>query len=102
MRLPVPLEPIEQAPATYPLWFESERALGVCKISYGGVRKTANLHVATRAPLGKLSFAWQCGKAGGRASIEVDPKKVNGVLFCKESGGVAVKTVRSKDARCGG
>jgi hypothetical protein len=100
--LPAPPEPIEQAPSTYPLWFESERALGVCKVSYGGVRKTANLHVATRAPLGKLSFAWQCGKEGGRASIEVDPKQVNGVLFCKESGGVEVKTVRRKDARCGG
>jgi hypothetical protein len=99
--LPAPPEPLEQAPATYPLWFESERALGVCKISYGGVRKTANLHVATRAPLGKLSFAWQCGKEGGRASIEIDPKKVNGVLFCKESGTVVVKTARSKDARCG-
>lgn len=102
---PAPLEPlpvVEPELPTYAVWFESERSLGVCKISYAGVRKTANLHVATRAPAGELAFGWECGKRSGRASIEVSPKKVNGVLFCSESGTVRVKTVRSKEGRCEG
>lgn len=94
-------EPVEDAgPPTYPVWFESERSIGVCKISYEGGSKTANLHVSTRLPEGKLSFGYQCGKHSGRASIDVKPKRVNGVLFCQDGGGVSVKTVRSKDGRC--
>jgi hypothetical protein len=98
----VPVEVVEdQGPPTYSVWFESERDIGVCKINYAGGSKTANLHVAARLPEGKLSFSYQCGKYSGRASIDVLPKRVNGVLFCKEPGGVTVQQVRSKDGRCG-
>lgn len=91
----------DRGPPTYSVWFESERDIGVCKITYEGGSKTANLHVAARLPAGKLSFSYRCGKYSGRASIDVVPKRVNGVLFCKDSGGVTVKQVRSKDGRCG-
>jgi hypothetical protein len=43
----VPVEPVvDQGPPTYAVWFESERDIGVCKITYDGGSKTANLHVA--------------------------------------------------------
>lgn len=94
-------EPLEdEGPPTYPVWFESERKLGVCKINWEGGSKTANLHVNTRLPEGKLSFSYRCGKHSGRGSIDVKPKRVNGVLFCEQAGGVKVKTVRRKDGRC--
>jgi hypothetical protein len=98
--VPVPLtEP--EGPPTYPVWFESERNLGVCKITWEGGSKTANLHVSARLPEGPLEFSYQCGKYRGRASIDVKTKRVNGVLFCEDAGDVKVKTVRSKDGRCG-
>jgi hypothetical protein len=98
--LPDPLvEP--EGPPTYPVWFESERNLGVCKINWEGGSKTANLHVSARLPEGPLEFSYQCGKHRGRAEIDVKSKRVNGVLFCEDSGDVKVKTVRSKDGRCG-
>lgn len=90
-----------EGPPTYPVWFESERDLGVCKINWEGGSKTANLHVSARLPEGQLEFAYQCGKHRGRASIDVKSKRVNGVLFCEDAGDVKVKTVRSKDGRCG-
>jgi hypothetical protein len=90
-----------EGPPTYPVWFESERNLGVCKITWEGGSKTANLHVSARLPEGMLEFSYQCGKHRGRASIDVKTKRVNGVLFCEDSGGVKVQTVRSKDGRCG-
>jgi hypothetical protein len=93
------LEP--EGPPTYSVWFESERNLGVCKINWEGGSKTANLHVSARLPEGPLEFSYQCGKHRGRASIDVKPKRVNGVLFCEEAGDVKVQTVRSKDGRCG-
>jgi hypothetical protein len=93
-----PLEP--DGPPTYPVWFESERSIGVCRVSYEGGSKLANLHVATRLPEGPLEFTYVCGKYRGRGSIDVKPKRVNGVLFCEDAGGVSVKTVRSKDGRC--
>lgn len=97
-----PNGPVTEATVqTYPVWFESERKIGVCRITWEGGSKTANLHVATRLPGGKLEFSYQCGKHRGRSSIEVKPKRVNGVLFCEDKGGVKVKTVRSKDGRCG-
>ncbi len=91
----------DRGPPTYSVWFESERDIGVCKITYEGGSKTANLHVATRLPEGKLSFSYRCGKYSGRASIDVMPKRVNGVLFCKDPDGVMVQQVRSKESRCG-
>lgn len=94
-------EPQEQGPPTYPVWFESVRDIGVCKIRYEGGSKTANLHVDARLPEGKLSFSYTCGPHSGRGSIRVKPNRVNGVLFCKEPSGVTVKTVRSKEGRCG-
>lgn len=98
--LPDPLaEP--QAVTTYAVWFESERNLGVCKINWEGGSKTANLHVSARLPEGPLEFSYQCGKHRGRASIDVKTNRVNGVLFCEDAGDVKVKTVRSKDGRCG-
>jgi hypothetical protein len=90
-----------EGPPTYPVWFESERNLGVCKINWDGGSKTANLHVSARLPEGPLEFSYQCGKHQGRASIDVKSKRVNGVLFCEDAGDVKVKTVRSKDGRCG-
>lgn len=98
--LPDPLAEAE-GPPTYPVWFESERNLGVCKISWEGGSKTANLHVSARLPEGPLEFSYQCGKHRGRASVDVKTKRVNGVLFCEDAGDVKVKTVRSKDGRCG-
>jgi hypothetical protein len=102
---PAPGEPVEvvepPGPPTYPVWFESERNLGVCRITWEGGSKTANLHVSARLPEGKLEFSYQCGKFRGRSSIEVKPKRVNGVLFCEDGGDVKVETVRSKDGRCG-
>jgi hypothetical protein len=104
---PLPTEPVidplaePEGPPTYPVWFESERNLGVCKITWEGGSKTANLHVSARLPEGMLEFSYQCGKHRGRASIDVKTKRVNGVLFCEDSGGVKVQTVRSKDGRCG-
>jgi hypothetical protein len=90
-----------EGPPTYSVWFESERDIGVCKINWEGGSKTANLHVAARLPEGPLDFSYQCGKHRGRASIDVRSKRVNGVLFCEDAGDVKVKTVRSKDGRCG-
>jgi hypothetical protein len=98
--VPEPIAEVE-GPPTYPVWFESERNLGVCKITWEGGSKTANLHVSARLPEGMLEFSWQCGKYRGRSSIDVKPKRVNGVLFCEDAGDVTVKTVRSKDGRCG-
>lgn len=103
----VPIEPVidplaePEGPPTYPVWFESERDLGVCKITWEGGSKTANLHVSARLPEGMLEFSYQCGKHRGRASIDVKTKRVNGVLFCEDAGDVKVTTVRSKDGRCG-
>jgi hypothetical protein len=88
------------APSTYRVWFESERGIGVCKITYEGGTKTANLHVVAHVPEGELSFSYQCGDHRGQGSIDVESKRVNGVLFCEKAEGVAVKTVRRKDARC--
>jgi hypothetical protein len=90
----------EPALPTYSVWFESERELGVCKITYEGGSKTANLHVAARLPEGRLDFSYRCGKQSGRASIDVKPNRINGVLFCEDSGDVSVETVRKKDGRC--
>ena len=90
----------DEGPPTYPVWFESVRDIGVCKISYEGGSKTANLHVDARLPEGMLAFSYQCGSHRGRGSIDVKSRRVNGVLFCETAGGVAVKTVRRKDARC--
>ena len=90
--------PVEQP--TYPVWFESERGLGVCKITWDGGSKVANLHVGVRLNEGPLAFSYACGKHSGRASIEVKPNRVNGVLFCEGSDGVRVETVRRKDSRC--
>ncbi|MCA9698592.1 MAG: hypothetical protein KC431_13780 [Myxococcales bacterium] len=91
----------DQGPPTYPVWFESERDIGVCKISYEGGSRTANLHVTARLPEGRVSFSYRCGKYSGRGSIDVKTNRVNGVLFCKRGGDVTVQTVRSKDGRCG-
>ncbi len=98
----LPTEPVEPVgPPSYPVWFESERNLGVCRITWEGGSKTANLHVSARLPEGTLEFSYSCGKHRGRASIDVKPKRVNGVLFCEAAGEVKVETVRSKDGRCG-
>jgi hypothetical protein len=99
--VPDPLTEEVLGPPTYPVWFESERNLGVCKITWEGGSKTANLHVSARLPEGPLEFSYQCGKHRGRGSIDVKTKRVNGVLFCEDAGDVKVKTVRSKDGRCG-
>jgi hypothetical protein len=90
----------EPALPTYSVWFESERKLGVCKITYEGGSKTANLHVAARLPEGRLDFSYRCGKQSGRSSIDIKPNRINGVLFCEDSGDVSVEVVRSKDGRC--
>jgi hypothetical protein len=97
-----PVEPVaEPTVPTYPVWFESERNLGVCRITWEGGSKTANLHVSARLPEGTLEFSYTCGKHRGNGSIEVKPKRVNGVLFCEDGGDVKVETTRSKDGRCG-
>jgi hypothetical protein len=64
----------EPAVPTFPVWFESERNIGVCRITWEGGSKTANLHVGARLPEGKLEFSYQCGKHRGRSSIDVKPK----------------------------
>ncbi len=97
--LPAPARRSE--PATYPVWFESERNLGVCRIKWAQGSTTANLHVETRLPEGPITFSYQCGKHRGRGSIDIAPKKVNGVLFCERRGNVKVQTVRSRKGRCG-
>jgi hypothetical protein len=89
------------APPTYSVWFESERNLGVCRIKWAGGSTTANLHVTARLPEGTHSFWYECGRHRGRGSIDIQPQKVNGVLFCKHLGRVKVETVRSKKGRCG-
>lgn len=91
---------VEPEVPTYPVWFESERSIGVCKVKYGGGSKTANLHVSARFPAGKLSFRYECGKHSGRGIVQVKPKRVNGVLFCSNGGKVTVQIVRSKESRC--
>jgi hypothetical protein len=88
------------SPPTYPVWFESERDLGICKINWDGGTMTANLHASARLPEGKLVFSYACGNRRGRASIDVEPTRVNGVLFCEDAGGVKVDTVRRDDGRC--
>ena len=97
----LPALPSRSEPATYPVWFESERNIGVCRIKWAHGSKTANLHVETRLPEGPLVFSYQCGKHRGRGSIDVERKKVNGVLFCERDGTVKVQTVRSRKGRCG-
>ncbi|MFO7563666.1 MAG: hypothetical protein R6X02_13545 [Enhygromyxa sp.] len=82
------------------LWFESERNLGTCSVTYDGRTRNANLHLKTRAPEGKLEFSYRCGEHRGRGSIDVKRNRVNGVLFCKKNGAVKVKTVRSNEGRC--
>src|SRR5688572_833737 len=37
-------------PPTYPVWFESERDLGICRINWEGGTMTANLHASARLP----------------------------------------------------
>ena len=91
----------DDGPPTYPVWFESQRDIGVCKVRWEDGGKTANLHVEARVPEGRLRFSYTCGANTGRGSINVKPNRVNGVLFCKEPGGVSIKTVRSKEGRCG-
>jgi hypothetical protein len=86
--------------ATYPVWFESERELGKCKINWEGGSMTANLHASARLPEGKVAFSYVCGDRRGRGSIKVEPTRVNGVLFCEDAGGVRVDTVRRDDGRC--
>lgn len=88
------------SPPTYPVWFESERGLGICKINWAGGATTANLHASARLPEGKVVFSYACGNHRGRASIDVKPTRVNGVLFCKHAGDVKVDTVRHDDGRC--
>ena len=70
---------VVSAVPTYPVWFESERNLGVCRITWEGGSKTANLHVAARLPEGTIEFSYVCGKHRGRSSIDVKRKRVNGV-----------------------
>lgn len=84
------------------VWFESERNLGTCKVSYEGQTRTANLHLKTRQPEGELEFSYRCGEYRGRGTIAVARNRVNGVLFCKQDGAVRVKTVRTKEGRCDG
>lgn len=98
--VPAALDPRSGLP-TYPVWFESERNLGVCRIRWASGSKTANLHVETRLPEGPLVFWYQCGKHRGQGSIDIESRKVNGVLFCERDGGVKVQTVRSRKGRCG-
>ena len=85
---------------TASVWFESERNLGICQVTYGDRTRTANLHLKTRQPEGLLEFAYRCGEHRGRGSIDVKLNRVNGVLFCKKNGSVKVKTVRSNEGRC--
>jgi hypothetical protein len=85
---------------TYPVWFESERDLGICKIMWEGGSMTANLHASARMPEGTLMFSYACGSRRGRASIDVKPTRVNGVLFCEDAGAVTVDTVRRDDGQC--
>lgn len=88
------------AAATYPVWFESDRNVGVCRIKWKGGSKTTNLYVEARMPEGTVEFSYQCGKHRGRGSIDIERDKVNGVLLCERAGGVAVETSRSKNGRC--
>jgi hypothetical protein len=86
--------------ATAPIWFESERNLGICQITYDGKTRNANLHLKTRAPEGPLEFSYRCGEHRGRGTIDVKRNRVNGVLFCKKDGAVTLKTVRTNEGRC--
>jgi hypothetical protein len=86
--------------ASYPVWFESERDVGVCKITWEGGTMTANLHASARLPEGTVEFSYTCGNRRGRASIDVQPTRVNGVLLCEDAGDVRVDTVRRDDGRC--
>jgi hypothetical protein len=92
--------PAEGEAATAPIWFESERNLGTCQVSFDGKTRNANLHLKTRAPEGPLEFSYQCGEHRGRGSMDVKRNRVNGVLFCKKDGAVKVKTVRTNEGRC--
>jgi hypothetical protein len=85
---------------TASLWFESERNLGICQITYDGRTRAANLHLKTRQAEGTLEFTYRCGQHRGRGSIDVKRNRVNGVLFCKKDGSVKVKVVRSNEGRC--
>jgi len=85
---------------TAPVWFESERNLGICEVTYDSRTRAANLHLKTRAPEGKLEFSYRCGQYRGTGSIDVKRSRVNGVLFCKKDGAVKVKTVRNNEGRC--
>jgi hypothetical protein len=85
---------------TVSLWFESERSLGTCQVSYAGRTRTANLHLKTRQPEGTLEFSYRCGEHRGRGSIDVKRNRVNGVLFCKNNGAVKLETGRSNEGRC--
>lgn len=91
---------IEDEPTSVSVWFESERSLGICQVTYGGRTRSANLHLKIRQPEGPLEFSYRCGEHRGRGSIDVKPNRVNGVLFCKKNGSVKVKTVRSNEGRC--
>jgi hypothetical protein len=94
----VPAKTVHQP--TYPVWFESESGLGKCKINWEGESMIANLHASARLPEGTHEFSYACGNRRGRASIEVEPKRVNGVLFCEDAGDVKVDTVRRDDGQC--
>ena len=94
----VPAKPVTQP--TYPVWFESESGLGKCKINWDGESVIANLHASARLPEGKHVFSYACGTRRGRASIDVVPTRVNGVLFCEDAGDVRVNTVRRDDGQC--
>jgi hypothetical protein len=85
---------------TTSVWFESERNIGNCQVTYGGRTRSANLHLKTRQPEGLLEFSYRCGEHRGRGTIEVKLNRVNGVLFCKKGDAVKVKTVRSNEGRC--
>jgi hypothetical protein len=84
----------------HPVWFESERDVGVCKIKWTGGSKIANLHAETRLPEGTVNFSYVCGTHRGRASIDVSSTEVNGVLFCADRDDLRIETVRSKRGRC--
>jgi hypothetical protein len=85
---------------TYPVWFESESDLGTCRINWEGESVIANLHASARLPEGTHVFSYACGNRRGRASIDVEPTRVNGVLFCEDRGKVKVDTVRREDGQC--
>jgi hypothetical protein len=99
-------EPIAAGPAapvrqpTYPVWFESESDLGKCKINWEGESMIANLHASARLTEGTHVFSYACGNRRGRASVDVKPTRVNGVLFCEDEGDVKVATVRREDGQC--